>query len=177
MRSFLLSAACTVLVACGGNVVVDATAGSGGKGGSGGAGGMATASTTATTSTSSSSSSSSGSSGCPVPFSGVEGACSTAGMTCPVPGACCDGTAVCENGFWKYLPPPCQQLCTPECGPDGFACAGNRICVANIGQTTTYECAPNPCAPGPVDCACAAPLCAAQLMCNNIQMGFKVLCD
>jgi hypothetical protein len=36
---------------------------------------------------------------------------------------------------------------------------------------------PSPCE-GALSCSCAASLCANEgMMCNNIQMGFKVLCD
>jgi hypothetical protein len=95
-----------------------------------------------------------------------------------VPGACCSGKAVCLNGFWKYVPPSCPpQNCTLECGPDGFACDPNLVCATYIGMTTVYQCVPNPCT-GPLSCSCAAELCAEEgMMCNNIQMGFKVLCD
>jgi hypothetical protein len=67
--------------------------------------------------------------------------------------------------------------CTPPCGPDGFACDTGLVCVTYIGQTTAYQCAQDPC-PGPLSCSCAAFFCVAEGMaCNNIQMGFKVLCD
>jgi hypothetical protein len=65
----------------------------------------------------------------------------------------------------------------PDCGPDGFACAVGFVCVAYIAQITTYQCAASPCAGG-LGCDCAAQLCAAEgLACNNVEQGFKVLCD
>jgi hypothetical protein len=102
--------------------------------------------------------------------------CSSEGMTCPVPGACCGGTAVCQNGFWSYQP-SCHDACTLDCGPNGFACNLGLVCVTYIGMTTVYQCVPSPCE-GALSCSCAGQLCANEgMMCNNIQMGFKVLCD
>jgi hypothetical protein len=185
MRAFLVGAIVASVVACGGNVVVDGMSAVGGSVATGGMmGGMPTTSTTTSTVSGSSSSSSSvvsssssGSPACPSPFPGIEATCTSEGLACSVPGACCAGKAVCLNGFWKYLPVPCMQSCTLTCGPDGFTCDGGLACVTYIGMTTVYQCAPNPCA-GALSCSCAASLCAEEgMMCNNIQMGFKVLCD
>lgn len=160
--------------ACGGRVVVDVT-------GNGGASSSAsTASTGPGPSTTVASSSSTGAGGgCPAaPFPSVEGACTQEGLACPVPNACCGGQAVCMGGFWTYqATPPCNMPCSPDCGPGGFACAGGKVCVTFLGKTTTYQCADPPCQ-GPLTCGCAAPLCMIEgLVCNNIQDGFKVLCD
>jgi hypothetical protein len=96
---------------------------------------------------------------------------------CPVPNACCSGSAVCKAGFWQFVGPLCGQPCTPDCGPDGFACTPGTLCVAYIGMITTYQCRVSPCFEQP-SCTCTEPLCEEQGMkCNNIQDGFKVLCD
>jgi len=72
---------------------------------------------------------------------------------------------------------PCGQPCTLQCGPDNFSCQAGAVCVAYIGKTTVYECREKPCM-GSLACGCAAKLCAEQQMiCNNIQDGFKILCD
>ena len=183
MRGFSLIAA--VLVAgCGGNVVVDGS-------GTGGAGGAPTTSTsttfttittgtftTSTTSTSTTSTTTTTTTvtGCPAPFPGIEAACTAEGEVCPVPLSCCGGSATCTNGFWKYDAVACPLGCTPPCGPDKFACEGTTVCVTHIGSTTTYACEKDPCPAGALSCACAAPLCNG-MMCNNVQMGFKLLCD
>jgi hypothetical protein len=185
----LLPCACLFfisLTACGGKVVVDA--GSGGAGGSGGAPSSSITSSSAIVASSSIVSSSSNvtasvsSSGtgvtCPDPFPGIEAPCPVEGQVCTAPLACCGGKAQCTNGFWKYSGDLCQQPCTPPCGPDNFACLPGTVCVAYIGKITTYQCEKAPCAPGGIDCGCAAPLCAQEgMVCNNIQDGFKVLCD
>jgi hypothetical protein len=177
MRSMLLlGASALALVACGGNVVVDATSTTGTGGSTSST--SSSSSTTSTTSSTTSASSSSSGAPCPDPFPGVEATCTTEGMTCAVPGACCQGNAVCQNGFWSYQAPACAQPCSMTCGPDGFACAVGEVCVALLGPTTVYQCAPNPCGSGNLSCVCADALCTpSKLSCNNIQMGFKVLCD
>lgn len=192
MRTFLSSTAALALAACGGNVVVDGSPGTGGTGGTGGA--TATSSTTSTssstTSTSSSSSTSSTSStsgtssssgsvtGCPDPFPGVEAPCSQEGQSCSVPLACCGGSVTCTNGFWTYRENPCGLPCGQPCGPDDFTCSAGTVCVALIGETTRYYCAEDPCAGAPLACSCAGQLCTSWAMaCNNTQGGYKVLCD
>lgn len=185
--SWLFTVALGALAACGGKVVVDGT---GGAGGTGGTGGMFTSSgcldctttttttaTTTTTTTSTTSTSSSGNPACPDPFPGIFTKCDVEGMECPIPLACCGGDALCKGGFWQYIGPFCDQPCAPDCGPDGFACTPGAVCVAHIGPITTYQCEKDPC-PNGLACSCAEPLCAEQMMsCNNIQGGFKVLCD
>ncbi|MFT3770594.1 MAG: hypothetical protein QM820_34640 [Minicystis sp.] len=114
---------------------------------------------------------------CPQPFPGVQGPCDHEGLQCPVPLACCGGNVTCKNGFWQHSAPACGQPCTSDCGPDGFACQAGAVCIAYIGPVTTYQCRENPCS-GPLACGCAGALCAEQMMsCNNIQDGFKILCD
>lgn len=179
---------------CGGKVVVDLPAGTGGGGGSGGAasssgtsstGGASSSSASSTTSSSSttassagSSSSSTGGTGCPDPFPGIYATCDQEGLKCSVPFSCCGGVSFCKNGFWQYAgAPDCGEPCTPDCGPDDFTCQAGTLCVAYIGPVTTYQCRVNPCFQG-VSCGCAGPLCEEQMMtCNNIQDGYKVLCD
>ena len=90
--------------------------------------------------------------------------------------ACCGGHATCTNGFWTYQENLCGLACGMSCGPDEFTCAEGAVCVALIGETTTYLCEEDPCAGALLSCSCAASLCGS-LMCNNIQQGFKVLCD
>jgi hypothetical protein len=182
MRTFLAIMAALTLAACGGNVVIDGAPGTGG-GGTVGTGGAVGTGGTSNTTTSTSSSSSSTSSGtvvtCPDPFPGTEAACSQEGQVCAVPLTCCGGNATCTNGFWKYHAYSCGLPCSSQgCGPDGFACAAGAVCVALIGATTAYQCQDDPCAGAPLACSCAAELCTSwMLTCNNIQQGFKVLCD
>lgn len=84
---------------------------------------------------------------------------------------------MCKGGFWQFLPPLCDAPCGPECGPDEFACQPGAVCVTYIGSITTYQCRVNPCFEG-LGCGCVESYCAEQGMsCNNIQDGFKVLCD
>jgi len=170
------------LAACGGRVVVDGSGGSSnGSGGnasssSSGAGASTTTSSSSVTTVSSSSGGTGG--GCPNPFPGVEAPCDLEGQTCKVPNACCGGQALCKGGFWTFLGPFCNIGCAPDCGPGGFACQNDKVCATFLGKITTYQCADDPCPPQALACSCAKPLCAAQAMvCNNIQDGFKVLCD
>ncbi len=168
-RFFFLGLILASLAACGGNVVVD---------GAGTTTGSTSSSTSSTTSVTTTSVTTSTVMDCPAPFPGIEASCGVEGQVCAVPLACCSGTATCAGGFWKYTGVPCAEACTPPCGPDDFACQGGAVCATYIGKTTLYQCAPDPCSPDPLSCACAAPLCALESMvCDNIQMGFKVLCD
>ncbi len=82
------------------------------------------------------------------------------------------------GGFWIDLPaPPCAEPCTPECGGNGFSCQAGNVCVAYIAMETSYTCEPLPCE-GPLQCICAEALCNLKgQKCNNIQNGYKVLCD
>lgn len=91
--------------------------------------------------------------------------------------ACCNGSAVCKGGLWIFLDVPCGQACGGNCGPNDFSCQPGALCVTYIGPVTTYQCRVNPCFEG-ADCGCAGSYCAEQNMsCNNIQDGYKVLCD
>lgn len=180
LASLILGTLAFALTACGGKVIVDGFnegVGGAGGGGVGGAGGAPTV-TSSSSSTVVSSTVSSTSSGavCPAELA-ISASCDVEGMTCSVSLACCGGSAVCKNGFWQFLAKPCNSACTGPCGPDKFACQAGAVCVAYIGKSTTYECRPKPC-PGPLACGCASPLCAEQeMVCSNIQDGFKVLCD
>jgi hypothetical protein len=42
-------------------------------------------------------------------------------------------------------------------------CKGSEVCVwaSAGGSSNSYQCAPDPCAPAPLECACAQPVCAA----------------
>lgn len=103
--------------------------------------------------------------------------CDQEGLECQVPLSCCDGKALCKGGLWVYLDPFCGKVCTPDCGPDAFACEPGTLCVTYIGPITTYQCRANPCFEG-VSCGCANGYCQEQMMtCDNIQDGYKVLCD
>jgi hypothetical protein len=115
--------------------------------------------------------------GCVDPFPGIEAPCAVEGETCPVPLSCCSVPALCQNGFWVAAPPDCGQPCSLPCGSNDFSCQAGAVCVAYIATTTTYQCKPQPCPDG-LDCSCAEMLCQEEgLTCNNIQQGFKVLCD
>jgi hypothetical protein len=179
MRTLLfLGVAALGLAACGGNVVVDVP-------GSGGTTtttstltttSTSTTTVTTTTSTTTTSTTTTTMTGCPVPFPGIDASCMVEGETCPVPHACCGGHAVCKGGVWRFEGIPCGQPCSLDCGPDGFSCS-DGVCVAYIGTQTVYTCEKDPC-PGPLSCSCAQGLCQQHgLTCNNIQMGFKVLCN
>jgi hypothetical protein len=177
LASWLLpvSAAASLTAACGAHVVVD---GSGGMNGTGGTSSSASSSATASSTATSSSSSSSSGGGCPPSGPDVEAVCEQEGEVCAVPNACCGGQAVCKGGFWTFEGPFCNMPCEPECGPDGFACAVGKTCVTFLGKITTYRCIDDPCPPQALDCACATPACMTEgMICNNIQDGFKVLCD
>jgi hypothetical protein len=179
--AFLLGAAAALLPACGAKVTVDGTTGAAGAAGTGGAASSSSSGaggTTLTTTTTTSSGTGGSAGGCPDPFPGIEAPCPTEGQTCAVPLACCGGQAFCTNGFWMFAAQPCAQPCSLDCGPNGFSCGLGGTCVAYIGMTaTTYECRPSPC-PGDLACSCAEMLCQEEgLTCNNIQQGFKVLCD
>ncbi|APR78784.1 Hypothetical protein A7982_04131 [Minicystis rosea] len=164
------------LGACGGKVVVDGSAGTGGAGGSGGSS-SSSSPTVSTSVVSSSSSTSSGPAVCPDPFPGIQASCDHEGLQCVPPLTCCGSPATCKGGLWHYDEIDCDAPCAAPCGPDGFACTAGAVCIAYIGTVTTYQCRENPCQ-GPLDCSCAGSFCAEQMMsCNNIQMGFKVLCD
>jgi hypothetical protein len=175
----LLFLAATTLAACGGRVVFDGEGAGGSTGSSSSsASGSSSVSSSSSASSSSTVSSSSGNPDtCPVPFPGIEASCPTEGQICQVPLACCAGTALCKGGFWHYTGQVCQELCGPVCGPDNFTCLPDVACVTYLGKTTTYQCRKAPCGPELL-CSCAEPLCEEQAMkCNNIQDGFKVLCD
>lgn len=84
---------------------------------------------------------------------------------------------MCQGGLWQYLGVDCAQPCSLDCGPSGFACEPGALCVTYIGMTTTYQCRGNPCFET-VGCPCVDSFCQEQGMtCNNVQSGFKVLCD
>ena len=170
----LASVAC--LTACGAKVVVDGTGGMVGTGGSPSTTGPESTVSTGTTPMTTVTSSGTGVS-CPDPFPGIEASCDQEGQVCQVPGACCEGSAICKGGFWQFNGPLCDMPCGGDCGPGDFSCAVGKLCVTLLGKITTYQCADSPCDAG-LDCSCAAPLCEAEgLICNNIQDGFKVLCD
>ena len=170
--------ACTALVACGGKVVVDGTGSTDGTGGTGGTSSSSSNSASASASSSSASaSSSSGAGGCPSAFPGIAASCDQEGLICDVPNACCGGQAECKGGLWTFDGPPCNEPCAPDCGPNGFACEVGTLCVAFLGKSTTYQCSVSPCFEK-LGCGCVDSLCAAEgMVCNNIQDGFKVLCD
>jgi hypothetical protein len=193
IRWFPVAAAAALLspLACGGKVVVDGNPGSGGSGGSGGNGGnggttssvsssdSVSSSVSSTVSVSVSSSVTTGTGGgCPMPFPGVEAHCDIDGQMCNAPLGCCGGQVICKGGFWSYTGALCNMPCTLPCGPNNFACQVGAVCVAYIGKTTTYQCEPDPCN-GMLNCGCAEQLCEQQpiFKCNNVQDGFKVLCD
>src|SRR5262245_16491655 len=133
---------------CGGKVFIDES------GGSGGSGGMTTSSstgtintttvTTSTTTTVTTTTTTSTGLTCP-DNPAVEGKCDVEGQKCPMALSCCGGEVICKNGFWTYLPIFCNSFCTPECGPDHFACEGEAVCVTYIGPITTYNCQKMPC--------------------------------
>jgi hypothetical protein len=169
----LLGTGALLITACGGKVIVDGIPeGAGGAGGGGGA-----PSSSSSSSIASSNVGSSGTGGiCPVNV-GIEALCSQEGQVCPMPLSCCSGSATCSGGRWHFSAVKCGQPCTSQCGPDDFSCQANAVCVAYIGKITTYQCRDKPCA-GSLACGCAEPLCAEQAMtCNNIQDGYKILCD
>ena len=171
--------ACIALTACGGKVVVDGTNSTGGTGGTGGTSSSSSnsASVSASSSSASASSSSGAGGGCPSAFPGIGASCDQEGLICNVPNACCGGQAVCKGGIWTFDSPLCDGPCAPDCGPDGFACEIGTLCVAFLGKSTTYQCSVSPCFEK-LSCGCADSLCAAEgMVCNNIQDGFKVLCD
>ena len=183
--TYWLFPACVALGACGGKVVIDASGGTGGTGGSGGTGGTGgtsssssnSASASASSSSASASSSSGAGGGCPSAFPGIAASCDQEGLICDVPNACCGGQAECKGGIWTFDSPLCDGPCAPDCGPDGFACEVGTLCVAFLGKTTTYQCSFSPCFEK-LSCVCVESLCAAGgMVCNNIQDGFKVLCD
>jgi hypothetical protein len=61
-----------------------------------------------------------------------------------------------QTRMWQILSVPCQ---TP-CGPDGMMCDSDEICVRSSGGAGfNFRCEDNPCAPQPVTCQCAAPVC------------------
>jgi hypothetical protein len=184
MRILLFLGVAFGLAACGGNVLVDGT----GTGGT-----TTTTSETTTTSTGTTTfttttgtgtttttmtTTTTTEPGCAVPFPGIEAPCMVEGQVCPVPLSCCSGSALCHNGFWTFQPIPCGQPCELACGPGGFSCQGGAVCGTYIGMETTYTCEKDPCPPGPLSCSCAEPICQQHgLTCNNIQGGYKVLCD
>jgi hypothetical protein len=182
LSSGLLAIAPLALAACGGKVYIDPT-GTGGDGGGGASSSSASSSSAsssnATSSSSASSSSASTGTGvsCPEPFPGIHASCPVEGQICSVPLSCCNGSAVCKDGLWFFLASDCNQDCDPDCGPDAFACVPGALCVTYIGPITTYQCRKSPCDDA-ITCGCAEPFCDEQGMtCNNIQDGYKVLCD
>jgi hypothetical protein len=178
MRILLFCGAAFGLTACGGNVVVDGM-------GSGGSITTTTTGTTTSTSTTTITTTTTGTTtttttgaACPVPFPGIEAPCPEEGQICPVPLSCCGSSAVCKAGFWEFQLQPCGQPCSLDCGPNGFSCEAGAVCGTYIGMETTYTCEVDPCPGAMLSCSCAAPICTQHgFSCNNIQMGFKVLCD
>jgi len=175
------------LLACGGKVVVDSGTGEGGAGGdattssSSASSGPTSSSVSASSSGGSSSSSASSATGgagggCPDPFPGIEAPCDQEGAVCAVPGACCNGNAVCKSGRWTSEGPFCNMPCI-DCGPNNFACVVTNVCVVELSFSTVYKCAPDPCDDGPLKCSCAKDLCTADgFVCNNTS-STQVFCD
>ena len=65
--------------------------------------------------------------------------------------------AVCDNTTWHVKDSACAKQ---PCGPNGLYCEPGTVCVVRTGANPTqFECAKNPCEPGPTDCDCAASLC------------------
>jgi len=107
----------------------------------------------------------------------IDATCAQEGQVCQIPLSCCGGSAVCKGGLWHFQPVPCGQPCTNQCGVDNFSCQVGAVCVTYIGKTTTYQCRKKPCG-GSLTCGCSEGLCKEQgMVCNNIQDGFKILCD
>jgi hypothetical protein len=138
-----------VLLACGGNVIVDGSAPSGTGGAStttatGGAGAGACAKGV-----------------CPmyVPAGGQP--CPCFGMTCPYDQCPEDGslmTATCDNGSWSIQVAECTSA--TQCG--ATQCTPGFVCAHRIGGPVTnmpVRCIPNPCGASPLACSCATTVC------------------
>jgi hypothetical protein len=83
-------------------------------------------------------------------------------------------TAACtETGSWFAESSAC--LPPPDCG--GVTCAPGEVCVETAGGPgISHACAPNPCAPAPLTCDCAAELCGGEpFECTGVD-GLTVSC-
>ena len=138
---------------CGGKVIFDENAG-----GSGGTGSTATKSSSQSTSKASSATSTGTGGSCPA-NPAIQGVCTSEGLTCPVPLACCGSNAICTKGHWVIEPNKCNQACTP--------CSGDFECVAQPGvicvdlqkdSSESFECRKDLC-DGSTSCGCDQPIC------------------
>jgi hypothetical protein len=178
----LLTACTTVAVACGGKVVVDASAG-GAPAGTGGSVGATPAMTATTASSTSSSAGGPCEQGtCPGTRPGSGAACDCPNLVCtydecPVDGpyevATCAGT----NG-WAVSVLPCSTVMVP-CG--GTTCPPGAVCVTEIsgfGMPPSY-CVEDPCGSAPLDCSCALSACPAAVgfTCSVADGGITCTCD
>jgi hypothetical protein len=111
-------------------------------------------------------------------YNGVGSACGNEGASCVVPFSCCNVSAICTGGVWVATEADCAEACLP-CGPSGFGCNVNAVCVTDeFDIQVSYQCAENPCAPGPLDCGCAEKLCQQNfLSCAGTMEPGQLLCD
>lgn len=141
---------------------------------------------------------------CPRPFSCVAGTWSESDVSClaplpcpsfpPLEGAPCQGSACMQES-------PCVYSCgedmpfTVTCGSDNLwhndmpalcsdamacgdtlQCPAGHVCVAKQAFGTEYTCAPDPCAPDPLSCACVGAICGDGYVCIQAS-GKEVLCE
>jgi hypothetical protein len=111
-------------------------------------------------------------------FNGIGSSCADEGLVCSVPYACCGGEAVCQNGVWTFTGPLCNTPCVP-CDGSSFECAIGAVCVIDEPgfQAPTYQCFPDPCAPAPLDCGCAATVCEQNFLACQGTKESTIVCD
>lgn len=87
--------------------------------------------------------------------------------------------AVCQGSTWEVAEGPCPII---ACGADSsgtpLSCKPGEVCVRTFaGPGAIEECATSPCAPGALDCWCAAQLCGGSpYVCSGAEGGV-VTCD
>jgi hypothetical protein len=71
--------------------------------------------------------------------------------------------AVCDNTSWHVEDTPCPR---PPCGPAGFSCNPDQVCLVHPGMVATFACVTNPCGSAATSCDCAASLCTPGEACS-----------
>ncbi|HVK66467.1 MAG TPA: hypothetical protein VM694_18415 [Polyangium sp.] len=118
---------------------------------------------------------------CPAspPLDGAACLGGSCGQTSPCTYACEAGGAsfsvTCgDDNLWHSdMPSLCQGAMT--CG-DMLQCLEGYVCVTKQAFGANYECAPDPCGPEPLSCACAEPLCGDSFACIQAS-GKDVQCE
>ncbi len=79
-----------------------------------------------------------------------------------------------SDNLWHLDTPPCPT--SIACG--NTVCKAGEVCVKKAGGPGySYQCAPDPCAPDPLSCACAEALCGGSPFICSGASGAELTCD